>query len=84
MNISNIKIKNKTIDEKIKRGKEFYKDKKIYSKIENISEYIENKLQGEDKNKLDELKKLICEICKNETYYAYKIGLIDGIKNKCI
>ena len=32
----------------------------------------------------NELKKLICEICKNETYYAYKIGLIDGIKNKCI
>ena len=82
MNISNIKIDNKTIDEKIKRGKEFYKDKKIYTQIENISEYIENKLQGEDK--LNELKKLICEICKNETYYAYKIGLIDGIKNKCI
>ena len=50
MNISNIKIDNKTIDEKIKRGKEFYKDKKIYTKIKNISEYIENKLQGEDKD----------------------------------
>lgn len=90
MDIKNINLDDKYINEKIERCKELFacnsKYKKILIDIETIEEWIENKLKPDEKSKVKELKKLILELHKIEKNIVYKIGLVDGIKekNKCI
>lgn len=90
MDIRNINLDDNYINEKIEKCRELYecngRYKKILINIENIEEWIENKLKIEEKSKVEELKNLITELCRIEKNMVYKIGLIDGIKekNKCI
>lgn len=89
MNFNYIDIDEASINKRLEKCKELTIDnryKNMYIKMEYISRYIENELEDEDKSKLTDLKRLIYELCKNETYFAYKMGVIDGIKskNKCI
>ncbi len=90
MDIRNINLDDNYINEKIEKCRELYecngRYKKILINIENIEEWIENKLKIEEKSKVEELKNLITELCRIEKNVVYKIGLIDGMKekNKCI
>ena len=90
MDIRNINLDDNYINEKIEKCRELYecngRYKKILINIENIEEWIENKLKIEVKSKVEELKNLITELCRIEKNVVYKIGLIDGMKekNKCI
>ena len=90
MDIRNINLDDNYINEKIEKCKELYecnsKYKKILISIENIEEWIENKLKVKEKSKVEELKNLITELGRIEKNVGYKIGLIDGMKekNKCI
>ena len=63
MDIRNINLDDNYINEKIEKCKELYecnsKYKKILISIENIEEWIENKLKVKEKSKVEELKKLI-------------------------
>ena len=82
MDIRNINLDDNYINEKIEKCKY----KKILISIENIEEWIENKLKVKEKSKVEELKNLITELGRIEKNVVYKIGLIDGMKekNKCI
>ena len=90
MDIRNINLDDNYINEKIEKCKELYecnsKYKKILISIDNIEEWIENKLKVKEKSKVEELKNLITELGRIEKNVVYKIGLIDGMKekNKCI
>ena len=61
MDIRNINLDDNYINEKIEKCKELYecnsKYKKILISIENIEEWIENKLKVKEKSKVEELKK---------------------------
>lgn len=63
MDIRNINLDDNYINEKIEKCKELYecnsKYKKILISIENIEEWIENKLKVKEKSKVEELKNLI-------------------------
>lgn len=86
MDIRNINLDDNYINEKIEKCRELYecngRYKKILINIENIEEWIENKLKIEEKSKVEELKNLITELCRIEKNVVYKIGLIDGMKEK--
>ena len=90
VDIRNINLDDNYINEKIEKCRELYecngRYKKILISIENIEEWIENRLKIEEKSKVEELKNLITELCRIEKNVVYKIGLIDGMKekNKCI
>lgn len=81
-----LNLYNETIDHKLEECKEIYSENKKYKtelkKIEKISKELGKKLKNNDKEKLEELKSLIYEICDFDVHLAYKIGLIDGIKIK--
>ena len=81
MDIRNINLDDNYINEKIEKCKELYecnsKYKKILISIENIEEWIENKLKVKEKSKVEELKNLITELGRIEKNVVYKIGLID-------
>ena len=61
MDIRNINLDDNYINEKIEKCKELYecnsKYKNILISIENIEEWIENKLKVKEKSKVEELKK---------------------------
>ncbi len=70
MDIRNINLDDNYINEKIEKCKELYecnsKYKKILISIENIEEWIENKLKVKEKSKVEELKNLITELGRIE------------------
>ena len=78
MDIRNINLDDNYINEKIEKCKELYecnsKYKKILISIENIEEWIENKLKVKEKSKVEELKNLITELGRIEKNVVYKIG----------
>ena len=80
MDIRNINLDDNYINEKIEKCKELYecnsKYKKILISIENIEEWIENKLKVKEKSKVEELKNLITELGRIEKngYKKYKFG----------
>ena len=84
MDIRNINLDDNYINEKIEKCKELYecnsKYKKILISIENIEEWIENKLKVKEKSKVEELKNLITELGRIEKNVVYKIGLIEHKK----
>lgn len=66
------------IDEKIEKYSKIYCKTKRYK---NINEEIEKrKKQIKNKEKIEEIEDLIYEKCNFDFKFAYKLGMIDGIK----
>lgn len=84
-----LKLYDENIDTKIEKCSEIYSSlaeyKKTLKELEIKYENLAKKLELQDKNKLDEIKGLIYELCDFDVHLSYKIGLVEGmkIKNKC-
>ena len=88
-NFLSLNLYNKKIDKKIEKCKEIHSTnveyKETLKKLEKRYKNLIQKLNQNNKDELEEIKKLIYDVCNFDVYLAYKIGLVDGlkIKSKC-
>lgn len=78
-----LNLNNDYIDEKIKKCKELFQGNCEYKKI--LTD-LDDKLKFLKEGQICEIKNTIYDLTRIESNLAYKLGVIDGIKekNRCI